>query len=52
MSIITESKLYNIGSHSNTPLNGSLLSYFEYFIQNFIANDDDNIQCIYLSIKM
>jgi hypothetical protein len=52
MSIITESKLSNIGSHSGTPLNGSLLSYFEYFIPNFIANeDDDNIQCIYLSIK-
>ena len=52
MSTISESKLYNIGSHSGTPLNGSLLSYFEYFIPNFIANDDDdNIQCIYLSIK-
>ena len=41
MSTISESKLYNIGSHSGTALNGSLLNYFEYFIPNFIANDDD-----------
>ena len=48
MSTISESKLYNIGSHSGTPLNGSLMSYFEYFIPNFIANDDDDdIQCIF-----
>ena len=50
--MITESKLYNIGSQSGTKLNGTKLSYMEYFIPNFIKNDDDdNVKCIYLSIK-
>jgi hypothetical protein len=52
MTDISESKLYNIGSQSGTQLNGSKLSNLEYFIPNFIQNDDDdNIKCIYLSIK-
>ena len=50
--MITESKLYNIGSQSGTKLNGTKLSYMEYFIPNFIKNDDDdNVKCIYLSMK-
>ena len=52
MTDIYESKLYNIGSQSGTQMNGSKLSNLEYFIPNFTQNDDDNIQCIYLSIKM
>ena len=52
MTDIYESKLYNIGSQSGTQMNGSKLSNLEYFIPNFIQNDDDdNIKCIYLSIK-
>ena len=51
MTDISESTLYNIGSQSGTQLNGSKLSNLEYFIPNFIQNDDDNIKCIYLSIK-
>ena len=45
MTDISESKLYNIGSQSGTQLNGSKLSNLEYFIPNFIQNDDDNIKC-------
>ena len=53
MTDISESKLYNIGSQSGTQLNGSKLSNLEYFIPNFIQNDDDdNIKCIYLSIML
>ena len=51
MTDISESKLYNIGSQSGTQINGSKLSNLEYFIPNFINNDDENIRCIYLSIK-
>jgi hypothetical protein len=34
--MITESKLYNLGSQSGRKFNGTKLSYMEYFIPNFI----------------
>ena len=50
--MITESKLFNIGSQSGIKNNGSKLSNLDYFLPNFVNNtDDDNIVCAYLSVK-
>ena len=50
--MITESRLFNIGSQSGTKNNGSKLSNLNYFIPNFVSNsDDDNIITVYLSVK-
>ena len=50
--MITESKLFNIGSQSGIRNNGSKLSNLDYFLPNFVSNtDDDNIVCVYLSVK-
>ena len=50
--MITESKLFNIGSQSGIRNNGSKLSNLDYFLPNFVNNtDDDNIVCVYLSVK-
>ena len=38
--MITESRLFNIGSLSGTPLNETKLSNMDFFIPNFIKNDD------------
>ena len=50
--MITESKLFNIGSQSGIRNNGSKLSNLDYFLPNFVSNTgDDNMVCVYLSVK-
>ena len=49
--MITESKLFNIGSQSGIKNNGIKLSNLDYFLPNFVNNtDDDNIVFVYLSV--
>ena len=51
--MITESKLYNIGSQSGTKLNGTKLSYMDYFIPNFIKMKMMKISNVYIyQLKM
>jgi hypothetical protein len=50
--MITESKLFNIGSQSGIKNYGTKLSSLDFYIPNFVNyTDDDNIVCAYLSVK-
>ena len=50
--MITESRIFNINSQSGTKNNGSKNTNIDYFLPNFVNNqDDDEILCAYLSIK-
>jgi hypothetical protein len=50
--MITESRIFNINSQSGTKNNGSKNTNIDYFLPNFVNNqNDDEILCAYLSIK-
>jgi len=50
--MITESRIFNINSQSGTKNNGSKNTNIDYYLPNFVNNqNDDEILCAYLSIK-
>lgn len=50
--MLSESRIFNIGSHSGNKNNGSKNSNISYYLPSFVSNlDDDNIFCTYLSVK-
>ena len=50
--MISESRIFNISSQSGTKNNGSKNSNIDYYLPNFVSNQqDDDIVAVYLSIK-
>ena len=50
--MIQESRIFNISSRDGVKKNGTLNSIIDYYLPNFVSNqDDDEILYAYLSIK-
>ena len=50
--MIQETRIFNISSRDGVKKNGTLNSILDYYLPNFVNNqDDDEILCAYLSIK-